>query len=89
MIEAARATRRHTTAEVWQRTPNMTPAEARAACDRLNLAAVLRAIREPTGDMVLNCPYMAGMEPRYPAIWRAMIDTLIAECEAGVLHHGA
>ncbi|MBK8200408.1 MAG: hypothetical protein IPK75_18830 [Acidobacteria bacterium] len=29
--DAARATRRHTTAEVWQRTPNMTPAEARAA----------------------------------------------------------
>lgn len=56
--------------------------QAEYACDRLNLAAVLEAIREPIPSVV-----MAGGEAyahQIPAAvvartWRAMVDALIAE----------
>lgn len=53
---------------------------AQAACDRLNLAEVLRLLREPSEDVV-RVGYEA-FEDGYVAVrprWVAMIDELIAE----------
>ena len=57
-------------------------AEAQAACDRLNLLAVLEAIREPSAAMLCTGADaddgQTGIE-RVKHIYRAMIDALIAE----------
>lgn len=61
---------------------------ALAVCDRLNLLAVLEAIREPTEGMLdacmdaLDLPREPSVGYRYrdgPRAWRAMIAELIAE----------
>lgn len=53
--------------------------QAQAACDRLNLIAVLEAIREPSITMCsgLVSNTNATADPRW--YWRLMIDALIAE----------
>lgn len=56
---------------------HVTEDEAQAACDRLNLAAVLEALREPSMRMITvgwQRPSMAPAEQ-----WRTMIDALLAE----------
>ena len=52
--------------------------EAQAACDRMNLQAVLEAIREPSEEQIVaGSPVSeAGVEPD---VYTAMIDALIAE----------
>ena len=53
---------------------------AQAACDRLNLLAVLEALREPSEGMD-SAGHKAGLD-RFgspTAIWRAMIDAAIKE----------
>lgn len=56
------------------------PVEAQAACDRLNLLAVLEAIREPTERMVAAARRAGyGAEFCAPIEWRAMIDAAIKE----------
>ena len=51
--------------------------DAKCYADRLNLLAVLQAIREPREAMV----QAAAEATTYCEVWRAMIDVLIAECE--------
>lgn len=61
--DAARATRRYAVGDALPRfvidnegpwiNRYATAEEAQAACDRLNLAAVLRAIREPTQECAM------------------------------------
>lgn len=51
--------------------------EAQAACDRLNLLAVLKALREPSEGMVDAIG--VGTVETDANRWRAMIDALIAE----------
>jgi hypothetical protein len=94
--DAARATRRYVpflTVNGWvahdrPQWISSVPPEAQAACDRLNLAAVLRAIREPSEAMI-----RAGKTAGAGNVWgnsaglsgnifSAMIDALIAECDA-------
>lgn len=53
--------------------------EAEAACDRLNLLAVLEAIREPDEAMLQAAYTIPGGEDEPGDHWRAMIDALIAE----------
>lgn len=55
-------------------------AEAQAACDRMNLRAVLGAIREPTQTMVDAAP-RDDLRTLHGAVYvyRAMIGALIAE----------
>ncbi len=55
-------------------------ADAQAACDRLNLAAVLRAIREPEQNIIDAAP-RSDLKTVHGAfyVWRAMVDALIAE----------
>ena len=58
--------------------------EAKAACDRLNLIAVLEAIREPTKAMVRAATNATGqfdIGHEFVTAWQAMIDTLIAEAK--------
>ena len=87
--EATRATRK------WQCTPGnvvyslstdgvrvcATQEEARAACDRLNLLAVLEALREPSEGMVTAAEKACGLWEGFLAEkgWRVMIDAAIAE----------
>lgn len=52
-------------------------AEAQAACDRLNLLAVLEAIREPSEVMVAEGEAAYVYHPKN--IWSEMIYALIAE----------
>ncbi len=55
-----------------------TQAEAQAACDRMNLLAVLDALREPREAMVAAADDPDGtIQPAW--YWRTMIDALIAE----------
>lgn len=59
-----------------------TRVEAQIVCDRLNLIAVLEAIREPSEAMVWAPPSRANQSPEdsmYAGIYRTMIDALIAE----------
>ena len=52
--------------------------DAQAACDRMNLRAVLEAIREPSETMMdAGIERVEGGEP--DVIYNAMIDALIAE----------
>ena len=53
--------------------------DAQAACDRLNLIAVLEAIREPSDS---SLAYVAPEEDAAKAHWINMIDALIAEVKA-------
>ena len=60
--------------------------EAESVCDRLNLIAVLEAIREPSETMVDAAVYRA-MRDQIPAHvlsvnWRVMIDALISELKS-------
>ena len=57
-----------------------TYAEAKSACDRWNLLAVLEAIREPTQAMIDAAPG-SDLRTLHGAVyvWRAMIAALIAE----------
>lgn len=94
--EAAKATRRYA---VWCNTQNTWAIgvhgrakaefslskleEAQAACDRLNLIAVLEALREPSEGMVAAGVHRARRD-QIPAHvlatnWRAMIDAAIKE----------
>ena len=86
--EAARATRKYKME--WMACDNGSVIEFvssdspdnQAACDRLNLIAVLEAIREPSEAMVWAPPSRANQSPEdsmYAGIYRAMIDALIAE----------
>lgn len=60
-------------------------AEANAACDRMNLLAVLEAIREPSDAMCAagsqdHKDAWGGEAPIFEhSVYRAMIDALIAE----------
>lgn len=57
-----------------------TRAEAQIACDRMNLLAVLEAIREPSEAMCIAGDDEDGtIQPQW--YWRTMIDALIAEVE--------
>lgn len=94
IADAARATRKYFVARrpmpggmggfsVYDRTAKpagvfRTEDEAQAACDRLNLLAVLEAIREPSeAQMIAGTPASEhGVEPD---VYTAMIDELIAE----------
>lgn len=85
LTEAARATRK------WQCTPGnvvyslstdgvrvcSTQEAAQAACDRMNLLAVLEALREPSEGMVDAIG--VGTVETDANRWRTMIDALIAE----------
>jgi hypothetical protein len=51
---------------------------AQAACDRLNLLAVLEAIMEPTTAMI-KAGWIDKEDVNPDDIWGAMIDALIAE----------
>lgn len=53
--------------------------EAQAACDWLNLLAVLKALREPSDGMIEAERRTGGWVINDGDIWRAMIDALIAE----------
>lgn len=84
LTEAARATRKYfvtdsgeiaLTVDVIRRDR----AEAQSACDRLNLAAVLEAIREPSDS---SLAYVAPEEDAAKAHWINMVDALIAEVKA-------
>lgn len=57
---------------------------ARAVCDRLNLLAVLKALREPSEGMVTAAERACGLWEGFLAEegWRAMIDAAIKEIEA-------
>ncbi len=73
----------------------LSPIEAFAACDRLNLVAVLKAIREPSNRMIKagvddlafspvgDGAMTAGGRVLVRAIWRAMIEALKAEAAVG------
>ncbi len=67
--DAAKATRKH---EIGTN-----------ACDRLNLVAVLEAIREPSEEMSsAGADRIEVSSPIADHAWRAMIDALIAEAAA-------
>lgn len=58
--------------------------DAQAACDLMNLRAVLEAIREPTENVARACRETADVESGYYEHnpydrWRAMIDALLEE----------
>ena len=58
--------------------------DAQAACDRLNMIAVLEAIREPTKAMVRAATDTTGqfdIGHEYVTAWQAMVDALIAEAK--------
>ena len=90
--EAARATRKYSVVppilgnEYWRviqhSDPTYTevcfnsPYDAQAACDRMNLRAVLEAIREPSETMV-NTGYYSSLGQR--ETYQTMIDALVAE----------
>ena len=57
-----------------------TRAEAQIACDRMNLLAVLEAIREPSEVMVAEGEAAHVYHPKN--IWGEMIYALIAEVKA-------
>lgn len=79
ITEAARAMRKYWPAPHWE-FPGAYSA-AQAACDRLNLLAVLEALREPSVAMQ-NAAWHRPVNykvPMYADIWRAMIDELAAE----------
>ena len=59
-----------------------TSGEAQAACDRLNLLAVLEAIREPSDGMIEAERRTGGWVINDGDIWRVMIDAAIKEVEA-------
>ena len=95
LTEAARATRKyyvmgdgrgnyrvcdHNNLEEYDDLRFTSDEEVYSFCDRLNLAAVLEAIREPTGQM--NKAGYEAFEDGYIAVtprYKAMIDALIAE----------
>lgn len=55
--------------------------EAQSTCDRLNLRAVLEAIREPSEEMIAATFHPGKRGPLYADVdWRKMIDHLIAQC---------
>lgn len=58
--------------------------KAQAACDRLNLLAVLEALREPSEGMVAAAEKACGLWEGFLAEkgWNVMIDKLIAEVKA-------
>ena len=64
--------------------------EAQAACDRLNLIAVLEALREPSEGMVAAGVHRARRD-QIPAHvlatnWRAMIDAAVTEVKKSDEH---
>lgn len=96
LTEAARATRRYVILG-WTGFPKIYdghkniedavagPFKSRDAalkdCDRLNLVAVLEALREPSNEMATAAEKACGLWEGFLAekAWRAMIDALIAE----------
>ena len=61
--------------------------EAQTACDRLNLLAVLEAIREPSEALQTAAVWRKADQEAigdlYASVYRAMIDALIAEVKHG------
>ena len=60
--------------------------EAQAACDRLNLLAVLKALREPIDGMIEAERRTGGWVINDGDIWRAMIDAAITEVKKSDEH---
>jgi ribonuclease HI len=100
IADAARATRKYFAARrampggmggfaVYDRTMKpagifRTEAEAQATCDRLNLLAVLDAMREPSEAMFAAARHRCAFvyNDMVADIWRAMIDAAIKEVGA-------
>lgn len=89
LTEAARATRRYFitrsgTIAIAVDVVQKELTDTQAACDRLNLLAVLEALREPSEGMATAAERVCGLWEGFLAEngWRAMIDKLIAEVRA-------
>lgn len=81
IADAARATRKYSYARMLAKSSFLLPAKmVRSECDRLNLLAVLDAIREPSEMMVDGGDTVAAYGG-VSEVWSAMIDAAIDEAK--------